>query len=907
MMSHDHLSFFPESLLNEHHICYDERQTLLRKAAEEYLAYHTRRIRALHRNGASGTLVVSELTQTYDELLRSLFRGVANDLGGSGADCLLLAIGGYGRAELNPRSDLDLLFFYSGKDQVVARQIAERLLYLLWDLKQDVGYSVRTVDDCLEMAGADLTARTALLDSRYLAGNEDLMSIYERLVLKPVFGANSRRFIAEKLAEYEARRQKFGSSVYLLEPNIKESEGGLRDLHSALWIARSKFKAKSLRGLVTSGVISEKAADEFQESLDRLWRIRNELHYLSSRKNDQLHFDEQEKIASFLGYRDNHKAPAVEQFMQDYYSWATQTEHLASVLIAMSTNQYDQPNKIVGFLRRRTVEEGFYVLRGELWATRQDLFEHEPARMMRAFRLGQQHNVQFSVPLKSMIRDNLKRINDKARRSRMMAEGFMQILRDPYNIFATLMTMHHLRFLNHFIPEFGRIYCKVQHDAYHIYTVDVHSIFAIEEIARLLRGECREERPGLTQVAADVELKGLLLLATLLHDIGKGEGRDHCNQGADLIPKIARRFGFSKENTQRIEFLVRNHLLMTHISQRRDLSDDQQIIDFARQMGMSENLRMLYLLTYADVRAVGPEVWSEWKGFLLEELYEKAYRVLEQGNFRLEGRSEKVRNRKRNILTWLHGEIEERRVRDLLKHVSTRYILSYRSLDIAEHFRFMLSRGDRSVAIKLDHDVQNQFSSVMVTTLDQPGLFSLITGVLAANGINIVGARVHTLKNGIALDILQVQGPNDNVLVDKRKWRKVEDQLCAVIEGRERVDRLVERRRAGLFSGERPKPRRPTRVVIDNATSVDHTIVEVYTEDKVGLLYEITKTLLDLGVYIAVSKISTKVDQVADTFYVTDIFNQKIHSDERLDELRQALSGRLDADLELTSQEPVRE
>ncbi len=880
-------SFFTREVLDPT-IPYAQRQKMLVEASRSFLAHHQQQIRERHNGGESGRLVVGSLTSLIDTLIRNLYRSASADLPRGGDACTLFAIGGYGRGELNPRSDIDLMFYCAGKEKALAEQISERILYLLWDIGLEVGYSVRTLRDCLDMADRDITARTALLDSRYLVGDEASSQEYDRQVMEPVMGKNTQGFIREKLEENTRRLRKYGSSVYLLEPNIKEGEGGLRDLHTAIWIAMVKYKVRSLRELVIKGIMTEREKLTFVEAFDYLWRIRNELHFISGRKNDQIHFDQQEKIAQFLGYQDGKRGLAVEQFMQDYYSHAIRVEHMAATLIARATQQ-DSTFRILGYLTRRSVEDGFYVLRGELRVTRDDLFEKEPALLMRAFLLAQRHNVQLSLPLKGMIRDNQHRINDRVRRSRTMSEDFLEILRGKQRVAETLKDMHHLQFLNHFIPEFGRIYCKVQHDAYHIYTVDVHSLFAVEEIVKLWQGEYAGKKPKLTQLANDIEKRELLLLSVLFHDIGKGEGKDHCNKGAELIPTIARRLGLNREDSERLEFLVRNHLQMAHISQRRDLHDDKMIIQFARRMGMSENLKMLYLLTFADIKAVGPDVWSEWKGFLLQELYEKTYEVLERGNFEMEKRSEKVRNRKRKIVGLLEEEFGSKVVKEVLRQMSTRYLLSHRSKEITNHIRVVLARKDKPLAMKVEHEPQANYSNVVVATVDIPGLFSKVTGVMAGNGINILGAQISTMNNGIALDVLQVSSPLGEVITDLARWQKVEEDLIAVIEGRVRVADLVKKRHRSNLLPAAPRPRFPSKVEVDNAVSDQYTVIDIFAHDRIGLLYQITRTLKELGLYIGVSKISTKVDQVADTFYVSDIFGQKIADQDKIEEIRRQL------------------
>lgn len=886
--------FFTEDLIYDTGRPYDQKRAELLAAARAFLDHHQDRIRTLHQQGASGTLVVHALSNLFDTLIRTLYDAISCGIADQGfGRCVLIAIGGYGRGELNPTSDIDLMFHYGGNDKPVAETISERMLYLLWDLGLEVGYSVRTARDCLEMAESDLTARTALLDSRYLVGDKSLFDEYERQVMATVLGKNSQAFIRGKLEENQARLEKYGSSVYLLEPNIKEGEGGLRHLQGAVWIALVKFKARNLRALLIKGVLSEAEFNEFNEAFDYLWRVRNELHYISGRKNEQIHFDQQEQIATFLGFTDSKKGPGVEQFMQDYYSRATAVEHLVSTLIAKATHREETSLKILGYFTRRPVAEGFYILRSELGVTDPDLIEKNPALMMRAFELAQKHDANLSLPLKTQIRNSLPLINDRVRRSRTMNEAFFAILRRPLGLGRILREMHHLRFLDRFIPEFGQIYCKVQHDAYHIYTVDMHSIFAVEEILKLWSGQYREKKPLYTQVCTDIEKPELLLLAVLLHDIGKGEGKDHCSKGAAMIPTIARRLGLNKEDSRRLQFLVQNHLAMAHISQRRDLHDDKLILQFALNMGMSENLKMLFMLTFADIKAVGPNVWSEWKGRLLQELYEKTFAVLEKGNFELEKRSEKVRNRKRKIVELLSDEFEPKVVKDAYRKFSTRYMLSYRSKEIVEHLRLALSRGGRPLAMKVVHDKDSEFSELTISTLDIPGLFSKITGVMAGNGLNILGAQIHTRSNGEVLDILQLESTS-GVEIDSSRWQKIEEELIAVLEGRVRVDDLVQRRQRPSYLTEKARPQFANRVEVDNEVSDQYTVIDIYAYDQVGLLHYITRTLKELGLYIGIAKISTKVDQAADTFYLQDIFGQKLTDPEKIAELRSRLLATLE-------------
>ncbi|HEY6839025.1 MAG TPA: [protein-PII] uridylyltransferase [Geobacteraceae bacterium] len=876
---------------------FEEKRPLYLAASKYFLSHYREEIRELHTQGASGEEAVKLITAMTDTLIVKLFRCITEDLIEplrANGQLTLVAIGGYGRAELNPFSDIDLMFLYRGKDSRRVEDIAQKLLYFLWDMRLDVGYSVRTIQDCVEMAMGDSTVKTALLDARFLIGTEPLFTDFQKTMVSQILAKGSDAFIKEKVEELKKRREKYGATVYLLEPNIKESEGGLRDLHTALWVAKIKYKVTDLRELILKGVLSEEEVAAFSSALSYLWRIRNELHFLSGRKSDQLTFDVTPKLAAFFGYQDNGKVLAVEEFMRDYYLHATKVEHISSLIVSRCVWREEGALKIIGYFRRRPVGEGFYVLKGELVIPDETVIDKDPTRLMKVFEYAQKHGVSLNLKVKALIRKSLHLVNDKFRRSKEVNASFFSILRSDKGVAETLQLMHHLEFLNHFIPEFGRIYCKVQHDLYHIYTVDTHSLFCVEEIVRLWRGEHREDLPLLTQLADEVNKRELLLLAVLLHDIGKGEGGRHAERGAEVVPTIARRMGLSREDSERLEFLVRNHLLFAHIAQRRDLHDEKMIIQFARQMGKSEHLKMLYLLTYADIKGVGPDVWTEWKALLLQELYEKAFQVIERGDFKLEGSSERVRNVKRRVVEILDDEYPVAQVKEELKALTTRHILSNSPQVVAEHVKILLSLDDNTRVVRVSHEQDKGYSSFTICTLDVPGLFSMITGVMAANGMNILGAQIHTSTNGKALDILQINSPQGFVITDENRWKRVEEDMAAVLEGKARVGALVEKRQRPTLLAEKAKPRFPSRIEIDNEVSGDYTVLDIYTHDKVGLLYRITSTLTELGLYIGVAKISTKVDQVADVFYVRDIFGHKVTQEEKLTEIRSRLLRAID-------------
>ena len=877
---------------------FDEKRLLYLSGCKNFLAHYREKIIQLHRSGASGTDVTHLLSDMMDELNNKLFLSIIYDLGGNVTmleHISLVAVGGYGRGELNPFSDVDIMFLHDGiLPTSIVEDIAQKLLYFLWDMRLDVGYSVRMIADCVEMAAADGTVKTALMDARFLSGSRPLFASLTKVIFTQILTRSSDSFIKEKMSDMKIRREKYGSTVYLLEPNLKEGEGGLRDLQTAIWVARVKYKFSDLRELIIKGIVDDEELEAYHAALDYLWRIRNELHYFNGRKNDQLTFDSQVHLAGFLGYMDSGSELAVEDFMRDYYRQANKVEHFTSSLISRCIWRDEGALKILGYFVRRPVGDGFFVIKGELILPDETIIENNPAVMMKMFELAQKHGVTLNVKVKGIIRKNLALINDEFRHNSEVNQSFMNILRSAKGVANTLRLMHHLEFLNRFIPELEHIYCKVQHDIYHIYTVDIHTLFAVEQAEKMLNGELKKNLPLPCEIASQIGKPELLILSVLFHDIGKGSGGGHAEKGAAMIPAIAARLGLSREDSARLEFLVRQHLLFAHISQRRDLNDEKMIAQFARQMETSENLKMLFLLTVADVRAVGADVWTNWKASLFQELYEKAFGILDRGGFQQEASSERVTSVINKVTALLENDFPSAEVRYELKAMPVRLLLSNSPPLIAEQVRLLLGLEKSDILLRLTHQPDSGYSEFIICAHDMPGLFSRITGVMAANGINILGAQINTSNNGKVLDILQVNSPQGNLVTDAARWDKIEHDMRQALHGEVRVAALVAKRKRPTLLTTRPAPRFLTKVDIDNEVSEEYTVIDILTHDKVGLLYLITSTLAKMGLYIGVSKISTKVDQVADVFYVRDIFGHKITSPEKLNEICRKLMTAID-------------
>ncbi|MGH7767529.1 MAG: [protein-PII] uridylyltransferase [Candidatus Binatia bacterium] len=883
------------------------------RGARAYLERARQVMLERHRAGAGGHEVVAAYTALIDHLIRRIFDAASQDhilrYPSLNPRCTLVAQGGYGRAELNPQSDIDLLFLYHWKVTSYVETVAEKVLYTLWDAGLVVGHATRGVADSMRMALADMKIRTSLLDSRYLCGDEALYAEFDKAVEDTLARKHGDRFIREKLAESRERHERYGGSVYLLEPDIKESEGGLRDIHAALWIAKMKLGIRRLDDLAGRGVINDGDLAALKTARDFIWRIRNELHFHSKKHQDQLTFEEQEMVAEALGYRDNGRVKGVEAFMRAYYLEASQISRISTLIIQRLTEPSEPPQwqwrgRAAG-VAGQEVRPGVAISRSTLWVTQPSILAAQPETLMAIFADAQKHRAQISHETRELARQRVETIDDGFRRSTAVNRIFLEILRYKERVYETLIEMHRTGVLGALIPEFGRLLCMALHDLYHIYTVDQHSLRLVKEMERLKSGEFREQLPLLTQLARETEKIEILYLGLLFHDIGKGLGGGHSEKGRDIARAVAARMGLNVDDTEQLEFLVLHHLFFAHTAFRRDIEDDKLVLDFAKTMGNADNLKMLYLLTYADMKSVGPQVWNPWKASLLEQLYLsslQALEALEKGESRTEARLEKIRRIQSRLDRQLTPWHPPERIRDFFASMPERYFLSTPEEDIPFHFE-LIERFDgltaprkiegqfkgRTFVSAVRHMPEKEFSEMAICTNDRPGLFASIAGVFAAMGLDILSARIVTRKDGLILDVFRIShmGTTEAV-VRPEKWQRVRALLEQVLSGAADVARLVEEsERPSLFKKRAPKV--PTAVLVDNRASDDFTIVDVYTQDRIGVLYTITHTLHRLGLSIHVAKISTNVDQVADVFYVADERGGKIGDEARLETIRREL------------------
>src|SRR5882724_490621 len=848
-----------------------------------------------HRSGAGGLEVAAAWSTVMDHLIRHLFAAISaewsNRVPKANSQFALVAQGGYGRGELNPQSDIDLLFLYSWKVSPFAEAVTEKLLYTLWDAGLQVGHATRSIADCLRLAHSDMRVRTSLLDARFLCGDYGLYGTFDKSVESRLIKKGVSRFIREKLSETYFRHQEFGGSVYMLEPEVKEGEGGLRDVQTARWIARAKLNVKDLDTLALNGIVNAADIANLKEAQDFLLRVRNELHFSTGKHQDQLTFDQQEHVSAALGFEGERTLRGVEVFMRAYYLHAAQINRLSEVIIHRVTD-CDKPRFGAKYVFGRVLREGIRLSKGHLTVTKPEVLRSSPENLIRIFDDAQKYHCQLTHETRELLRQHLDVIDDEFRRSAVTNEAFFNILKWKESVYETLLEMHRSGVLGALIPEFSRLLCMVLHDAYHVYTVDQHSLLLIKEIERLKAGDYKESLPLLTQLAREAEQMELLYLGLMFHDIGKGFGGGHSEIGARMVRSIARRTRLNADDGALVEFLVQHHLLMTHTAFRRDLEDEKTIFDFAKTMGNVNNLKMLYLLTFADVRAVGPDVWNPWKGSLLGELYVKTLNVLEEiekGEFQREDVRAGLRRIQARVRRQLAKDHPADRVDHFMEAMPERYFLSTPENDVPAHFELMEKFTGKGAVTAVEHFPERDCSAIVICTRDRPGLFLSITGTLTALNLDILNARIFTSSDGRILDVFRVshRGRSELVMAEQ-KWSKFRSTLDDVLEGRLDVARLVENSQRSSFL-RRHVPKVPTVVQVDNEASDYFTIVEVFTEDRIGVLFKITYALHQLGLSIHVAKISTNVDQVADIFYVTDENGKKIQEPGRLEEIRLSL------------------
>ena len=831
-----------------------------------------------------------------DEVVRAAHRVAAQRLHPNPTPCrgerlAVVAVGGFGRAQMAPCSDVDLLFVTPWKITGWAESVIESTLYMLWDLHLKVGHASRTLADCVRLAKSDMTIRTSLLERRPVIGDAALAGELDDRLRREVFARRTTEFVHAKLEERERRLARHGDHRYVNEPNVKEGKGGLRDLQSLFWIAKHIHDGASGEELVSLRVFSREELDAFRRAEDFLWAVRCHLHLASGRPADQLTFDMQVEVASRMGYEDAPGRRAVERFMQDYFRQATRVGELTRIfLAALEARHIKREPSLLGRAaeramgRRPRVRPGYQVVHNRLSVADPEAFLADPVNLLRAFEEALRTGLLLHPDAMRLIRANLGRIDGRVRLDPEARRIFLSLLLDHGNPERALRRMNELGVLAAFIPEFEPVVAMMQFNMYHQFTVDEHSIQAIAQLSRIERGELAEELPVATRIAAEGVDRPVLTLAVLLHDIGKGRPEDHSILGARIARRVAPRLGLTAEETETVEWLVRHHLLMSDAAQKRDISDPRTVRDFARAVRTRRRLDLLTVLTVCDIRAVGPGVWNNWKAQLLRTLHRRTALALEEGLEAL-GRETQEAEARAALEEALADWTAHARASEIGRH----YGPYWQGLSPADHVALAgLLRDLPGDEIRMDIalDEARDATRARFAMVDHPGIFARLTGAVALAGANVVDARTYTTRDGCAVAVFWLQDADGHPFEASRLPRlraSIERILSGEIVAAEALapkDRVPRR--------ERPF-HRPTHITFDNEGSEIYTIVEVDTRDRPGLLHDLTRALVAGHVHIASAVVATYGEQAVDSFYVKDSFGLKLHSDARREGLERRL------------------
>jgi [protein-PII] uridylyltransferase len=851
-----------------------------------------------------GRRCAERLCFMQDEIIRILYSAATRHLYRShipsGAERMaVVATGGYGRGLMAPESDIDLLFILPYKQTAWGEQVAEAILYCLWDMGLKVGHATRSVDESIRQARGDMTIRTAILETRFLTGDQPL---YDELVArfdKEVVQGTAFEFVTAKLAEREERHRRGGQSRYLVEPNVKDGKGGLRDLHTLFWIAKYVYRVRETDELVERGVFDAQEYRTFRRCADFLWSVRCNLHFVSGRAEERLSFDMQREIAVRLGYTSHPGMQDVERFMKHYFLIAKDVGDLTAILCAKLEDEQAKPAPVLsrvvarlrpggGSTRRRVPDsDDFIIDHNRINLATPDVFKHDPVNLIRIFRLAQKNSLAFHPDAMRTVTRSLKLINTPLRENPEANRLFMEILTSD-NAESVLRRMNETGVLGHFIRAFGKIVSMMQFNMYHHYTVDEHLLRCVGFLQEIERGGNDE-----FTVASDLfrkirpEHRAVIYITTLLHDIAKGRPEDHSIAGAKVARRLCPRLGFHAADTETVAWLIEQHLTMSTVAQSRDLSDRKTIENFAAVVQSVEQMKLLTILTTADIRGVGPGVWNGWKAQLLRTLYYETEPVL-TGGFSEVNRAQRIavaQSEFRAAFTeWPEAELNA--------YISRQYPAYWLKVELPRkirHARFLRAseQAGHKLAINVGFDEARGVTELTILATDHPWLLSIIAGACASAGANIVDAQIYTTTDGRALDTIAISREYDRDEDEGRRATRIGEMIEQVLEGKLRLPEVVARKAAGR-GRVRPFVVEP-EVTINNQWSDRYTVIEVSGLDRPGLLYQLTTAISKLNLNIASAHVATFGERARDVFYVTDLLGAQINAPTRQAAIKSAL------------------
>ena len=797
----------------------------------------------------------------------------------------IIALGGYGRKEQFIHSDVDLLFLFEKYVPEKAEHLIQEIVYPLWDIGLEVGHATRSLKECVKLAIDDIEVLTSLLDARFVCGMSLLYSSLMEHLRKRFKEKHSTKVIKKLIDISQSRHECFGDSSYLLEPNLKEGQGGLRDYHTMLWIARLKSNLKQFRDLEYYGFLSHDEFQAMRQALEFIGNVRNCLHHLSGRKCDQLYFEYQIKMADALNFGQKNGQQPVERFLSKLHSQMEflKQQHLMFLYELGLFKDVKRSKKLL----KQTLIKGLEITENGMinFVSSEDILR-DPNLLMKIFEESATLNIPLSAEAKRLVREFSFLVDEEFSSSVLNLESFERILAKPSLTFNVLNEMLNTAFLIRFIPEFKEIKDRIQYDEYHLYPVDRHLLRAVQNIKRFGTSEGISEFPLCSDIYKRLKKRNLLLWAALLHDIGKGEtGVSHSISGAEIAASILLKKGYPTEDIETVSFLIKEHLLLMKTATRRDLNDEETAISCARKIKDIDRLKMLYLLTVADSMATGPKAWSDWTATLLRDLFFKISNVLEKGELATREAVEAVEKKKAEVLGSAINNYSENDMETLFDFMSPRYLLYAPSDSIMEHIELYKNMGTAEFIWNVTKTTDSKTRKVTICAQDRPGLFSKIAGTFTLNGLDILDAQIFTWRNNIALDIFEVNPPLDQIF-EKERWQQAEAHLKSALSGDLDLKTALEEKITAYQPAKRYVKGRPHQINVDNDSSSFFTIIEVFTYDFPGLLYTITDALFRCGLDIWVAKIATKVDQVVDVFYVRDFDGQKVDLPDQVEKIK---------------------
>lgn len=849
---------------------------------DDYLKSYRAKLEASARAGKTGIALAHEHSRVLDGLLSALFcaSDAASRVQGRRAKgrLALVAVGGWGRSRVGLRSDIDALFLCDDPSDPHVAALAEGVLYPLWDLGITVGHVVRGVSETLDLARSDVRTATTLVDVRRVAGDASIVDELVKGSRRSVFEPALDSFLDAMREDTITRHERFGGSLFLLEPDVKLGRGGLRDLDVGLWSARARWHSTKTSDLLEAGAMLSHEVAELEAAEEFLWSARNLLHLRAKRRQDRLTFEDQEELATAMGFVDSDTL-GVEQFMQTYYRHARTVAQISERLVERA-----RPIKKRFFAPTRVAAgDGLVVVEEHVAFAEPDTLQRDPSAALRLYaevarrELAPQTSAREEI-MQAVVRPEWR---ERLRAHKLSAPLFLELLTHvgdvPVRRGSVLSELHEVGLLLAMIPEFESVTGRVQHDVYHVYTVDVHSVAAVDRLRSISRGEIMNEMPLPCSLATDAVRPIPLFLGVLLHDIGKARGKDHSIKGAEMVLEIAPRLGLPPVDVEHVEWLVREHLSLYHWAMRRDTSDPATLREVAKSVGSIDRLRDLYLLTVADLSTTNPTAMTSWKARMLDDLYTAVAAVLEgETEHTADERAGQIRQ---SVAQALRQTDAAPASQEFVDSMPSRYLLANSVAAICAHARIAVARGDRSVHVAASRSVDGDVELVVVAD-DRPGLLSMLAAALTANRLGVSTAQIYTRtrSNGgaEALDIFHVRRVG-RVLEDDLSWvAKLTTDVEALLTGALTPQALLASRPKPPSWASRTAPAVRTEVRVDNGVSPRFTVVDIYTRDRVGLLHAIARTLHEQGLAIALSKVNTEGLRVADVFYVTDAAGEKV-------------------------------